>query len=476
MFATLRRTLKSHSQAHAERGVITMAETLIVLGVAAFAVMIWATTKLSQLDAEAAQLAGRNIAAYSRAAAEWLTENPPAADGSFTITSLQDCADPAGARFLPCSFSADTLIPHVFNATGDPATFDDLIIVVDVLPAGANATIDFGVFRGGEDENGDGLADSRPDLAAIAFREASEETGAGVMNFFRLQFARDDLTGLVTDPDDPAFDLVEWDSLSRLEAQVGAQVDAPFLLVDGGNEMNAGLTFNNGMQLNMDADGLSFQGPGAVDVETLVAAEVQADQLSAENSDLTSSDIDTLTVNPADGVRGAGFDRLDQSADITRIDAEIADHDTRITANLNSITANTAAIAVNISDIATNRNNITANRNSIAANRARLSTVEALNSAQSTRLNRHESRIGALERRPINPPVTTCSPTHNQLVATMGALGWNHGAISFNCEDCRVTRTTRVYQTRNTATLRCKNNVHVFEKFIGSCPEPNCNK
>ena len=76
MFATLRRTLKSHSQAHAERGVITMAETLIVLGVAAFAVMIWATTKLSQLDAEAAQLAGRNIAAYSRAAAEWLTENP----------------------------------------------------------------------------------------------------------------------------------------------------------------------------------------------------------------------------------------------------------------------------------------------------------------------------------------------------------------------------------------------------------------
>ena len=463
--------LKISTQAHSERGVITMAETLIVLGIAAAVAIIWITAKVTQMEAEAAALAGRSIAAYSRAAAEWLAEQPPAADGDFAIAALQDCADPNGARFLPCNFSADTPIPHVLDAGGDPATFGDLVIAVDVTPNGVNGDIDFGVFRGGDDENADGLPDSRPDLAAVAFRAASEETGAGVFEFFRLQFARADLTGLVTDPDDAAFDQDSWDDLSRLQAQVGAQVDAPFLRVDGANEMNAGLTFNNGMQLNMQADGLEFQGAGQVGVQTLTADTLETTTLTADASTTQS-----ITVNPVAGVRGAGFDRLDQSADITRIDGELADHDTRITANLNSITVNTADIAANRSNIDNNRNNITANRNNIAANRARLSAAEGVNSAQNTRLSRHDSRIGALERRPINPPLRVCTSTHTQLHSQMAALGWSQDIIEFECKECSITTTTRPYKERDPDTLACVTKNHKFSKFVGSCPNPRCDR
>ena len=359
---------------------------------------------------------------------------------------------------------------------------DDLIIVVDVLPAGANATIDFGVFRGGDDENGDGLADSRPDLAAIAFREASEETGAGVMNFFRLQFARDDLTGLVTDPDDPAFDLVEWDSLSRLEAQVGAQVDAPFLLVDGGNEMNAGLTFNNGMQLNMDADGLSFQGTGDVGIQSLVADEVQADQLSAETSQLTSSDIDALTVNPVAGVRGAGFDRLDQSADITRIDGELADHDTRITANLNSITANTADIATNRSNIASNTADIATNRSNIASNTTAIAANAAASAANRSNISTNRRNIAANAAAIRNiPSIPSCTPTRSAVISrNPGRVYYESRYPSTNrlCSSSsplplglnsacyptvsRLGASVQSYQTRNPQTLQCEGNTITF--------------
>ena len=478
MFESVLKMLRPAPSELRERGVITMAEVLIVLGVAAAVAMIWTNAKLTEMEGEAAQLAGRNIAAYSRAAAQWLAEAPPAADGNFDIAALQDCANPNGARFLPCDFDADTPLPHVFNAGGDPTTFGDLTIAVDILPAGADGDIDFGVFRSGDDDNGDGLPDSRPDLAAIAFRAASEETGAGVFEFFRLQFARAALTGLVLDPTAPGFDQNEVDNLARLRAEIGAQVDAPFLRVDGGNEMNAGLTFNNGMQINMQGGNLEFDGAGIVLADTLEANTLEANTLEADASTLQS-----VTVNPPAGVLGAGFDRLDQSADITRIDGTLADHDTRITANAGRITANQNAIAANLAsittnqgDIATNQGRITANTASINANRARLSAVEAVNSSQATTLRRHAYEIGQLKNRPVNPPITACTPTHNALSAQMRALGWSHDPIIFNCDSCSVQTTSRTWQERNTDTLACENRPHDFYRFAAPCPNPRCNR
>ena len=478
MFESVLKMLRPAPSELRERGVISMAEVLIVLGVAAAVAMIWTNAKLTEMEGEAAQMTGRNIAAYSRAAAQWLAEAPPAADGNFDIAALQDCAVPNGARFLPCDFNANSPLPHVLNAAGNPATFGDLTIVVDILPAGADGDIDFGVFRSGDDDNGDGLPDSRPDLAAIAFRAASEETGAGVFEFFRLQFARADLTGLVLDPTAPGFDQNEVDNLARLRAEIGAQVDAPFLRVDGGNEMNAGLTFNNGMQINMQGGNLEFDGAGIVLADTLEANTLEANTLEADASTLQS-----VTVNPPAGVLGAGFDRLDQSADITRIDGTLADHDTRITANAGRITANQNAIAANLAsittnqgDIATNRGRITANTASINANRARLSAVEAVNSAQATTLDEHADDIAALKRRPVNPPITACTPTKDTLIANWRSKGWilEPSPGYWMCHTCTFKEETGTFKVRDPVTLACDTNTLIKKRIYGTCTDPRC--
>ena len=88
----------------------------------------------------------------------------------------------------------------------------------------------------GDDENEDGLPDSRPDLASIAFQSAAEETGAGVLEFFEMMFARESPLGLEFDPDEASFDQAAIDDLSRLQARVGALAgNAPFLRLDGAN-------------------------------------------------------------------------------------------------------------------------------------------------------------------------------------------------------------------------------------------------
>ena len=485
MFESLLKILRPAPSELRERGVITMAEVLIVLGVAAAVAMIWTNAKLTEMEGEAAQLTGRNIAAYSRAAAQWLAEAPPAADGNFDIAALQDCAVPNGARFLPCDFNANSPLPHVLNAAGDPATFGDLTIVVDILPAGADGDIDFGVFRSGDDDNGDGLPDSRPDLAAIAFRAASEETGAGVFEFFRLQFARADLTGLVLDPTAPGFDQNEVDNLARLRAEIGAQVDAPFLRVDGGNEMNAGLTFNNGMQINMQGGNLEFDGAGIVLADTLEANTLEANTLEADASTLQS-----VTVNPPAGVLGAGFDRLDQSADIIRIDGTLADHDTRITANAGRITANQNAIAANLASITTNQRDIGANRVAIANNAGDIATNRGDIAANSARITANRNDINtnrrdiagnarAIGRLGARPTIPSCSRTRSSVIAlNPGKVYWDARNSSTNrlCSSfrppglnpacwnptVRVGGVNSTYQTRNSQTLQCDNNSITF--------------
>ena len=260
---------KRQSEKSRQRGAVTIVETLIALAIGTALLLVWTQGKLDQMEVENARNAGRAIATYARAASVWLAEQPPPTSGNYTITSLQDCNNPDGIRFLSCTYDGRTPIPYVRNADGDPLTFSDLRIQVNLLPNGSEGLIDFGVFRHGEDDNNDGLPDSRPDLAAAAFATAVEQTGAGVLEFFELMFARNSADGLVTDPSDPAYSVTDAEDLARLQARVGASAgNAPFLRIDGGNEMEAAITFDNGMLVTMVGDDLQLQGPGDVRVET----------------------------------------------------------------------------------------------------------------------------------------------------------------------------------------------------------------
>ena len=130
-----------------ETGAITIVETLIVISIGLIALTVLAQAKLSEFRNENAAHAGRAIAAYSRAASTWLAENPPITGGTFTISDLQDCADPAGVRYLSCTFGAQTPIVYARNDAGDPVNYGNLDIDVVITPEGATGVIDFGVFR-----------------------------------------------------------------------------------------------------------------------------------------------------------------------------------------------------------------------------------------------------------------------------------------------------------------------------------------
>ena len=399
----LRNLLASPTDRYSEKGAITIVETLIVISIGLIALTVLAQAKLSEFRADNAANSGRAIAAYSRAASVWLAENPPAADGTFTISDLQDCANPAGARFLSCTFGAQTPIAYARNDAGDPVNYGNLIIDVVITPVGATGVIDFGVFRSGGDENEDGLPDSRPDLASIAFQTAAEETGAGVLEFFEMTFARESPVGVQFDPNEADFDQAAVDDLSRLQARVGALAgNAPFLRIDGANQMTAGINFDNGMQVNMDGGGLAFQGPGDVGVSTDTGTLVVAQNIQTVALQSDSAVFDALTVEPATGVQGAGFERFNQAPDVVRIDGDvirlagrvqvnetdigsnrqnIADNETdinRLTGEVNDnetdIESNRRNIADNDADINTNRRNISANDVDINANRRNISS------------------------------------------------------------------------------------------------------
>ena len=351
-----------------EKGAITIVETLVVLGVGIAVLMFYAIQQGDRLEVDGARAAGRDIANYTRAASVWIAASPPSTPGNYGIADLQDCADPAGARFLPCAFTEDITIRYATNAAGEPVNFADLVIEVALPPEGPTGSIDFGVFRQGDDANDDGFPDPRPDLAAIALQHASEETPSGVFGYFSLQFAREDLTGLVTDPNDPSFDLAEVENVARIQATVGAHAAAsPFLRVDGSNQMQNGITFVNGVQLSMSADRLEIDAPGGIDFET----DVRVETLAATEVSVS----DELQVIAANGVTGAGFDRLDQSADIVRIDGDVVRLSQDIDLNRLAIGQNLADITSNAANTASLQNDVQDNRTRIGSNAREISDV-----------------------------------------------------------------------------------------------------
>ena len=465
--------LASPADRYSETGAITIVETLIVISIGLIALTVLAQAKLSEFRNENAANAGRAIAAYSRAASTWLAENPPAADGTFTISDLQDCADPAGARYLSCTFGAQTPIVYARNDAGDPVNYGNLDIDVVITPAGATGVIDFGVFRSGGDENEDGLPDSRPDLASIAFQTAAEETGAGVLEFFEMRFVRESPVGVQFDPNEASFDQAAIDDLSRLQARVGAQAgDAPFLRLDGANQMTAGISFDNGMQVNMEGPGLAFQGPGDVGVSTDTGTLVVAQNIQTAALQSDSAVIAALTVEPADGVQGAGFERFNQAPDVVRIDGDVIRLAARVQVNETGLESNRRNIVRNATEITRLTGEVNVNETDINTNRRNIS-------AQGTTLSRHGNDIRALQNplpTPPPPPPLTCSPLWEQVNTELRGLGyqsysncgqsctlacpeWTGG--TYNCAG-PYSGNPVTYIHRNANTLNCETRTATF--------------
>ena len=470
----LRNLLAKPADRYSEKGAITIVETLIVISIGLIALTVLAQAKLSEFRADNAANSGRAIAAYSRAASVWLAENPPAADGTFTISDLQDCANPAGVRYLSCTFGAQTPITYARNDAGQPVNYGNLDIDVVITPEGATGVIDFGVFRAGDDENEDGLPDSRPDLASIAFQTAAEESGAGVLEFFEMRFVRESPLGLEFDPDEASFDQAAIDDLSRLQARVGALAgDAPFLRLDGANEMSAGINFDNGMQVNMDGVGLDFQGPGDVGVSTttgtlVVAQNIQTAALQSDSAviDALQSDsasIDELTVDPLTGVKGAGFERLNQAPDVVRIDDDVIRLTSRVQVNETDINTNRQNITVNETEINRLTGEVNANEADIDSNRRNIT-------AHDGRLTRQGRSIAALQNTPPPPPPPpVCNPTLGAMTQQMSGKGYPYSsscgtvcnyAGNSGCEDdgnytCNPPSNSVQYKTRDGHSLNC---------------------
>ena len=473
----LRNLLASPTDRYSEKGAITIVETLIVISIGLIALTVLAQAKLSEFQATNAANSGRAIATYSRAASVWLAENPPAADGIFTISDLQDCADPDGVRFLSCTFGAQTPIAYARNNAGNPVNYGNLIIDVVITPVGATGVIDFGVFRSGGDENEDGLPDSRPDLASIAFQTAAEETSAGVLEFFEMTFARESAVGLQFDPDEADFDQAAIDDLSRLQARVGAQAgNAPFLRLDGANQMTAGINFDNGMQVNMDGGGLAFQGPGDVGVRTDTGTLVVTQNIQTATLQSDSAVIDELTVEPLTGVKGAGFERLNQAPDVVRIDDDVIRLTARVQVNETDIESNRRNIADNETDINrltgevnTNETAIESNRQSATRNAAGITRLTGEVNANESAINTNRRsitsqrgtlrtqgrRISVLENTSPPPPPPICSPLLSAVQSTQRGLGYPYSTSCNTSCDARTVLLTCPEAANG--TYRCSN-------------------
>ena len=470
----LRNLLASPADRYSEKGAITIVETLIVISIGLIALTVLAQAKLSEFQATNAANSGRAIATYSRAASVWLAENPPAADGIFTISDLQDCADPDGVRFLSCTFGAQTPIAYARNNAGNPVNYGNLIIDVVITPVGATGVIDFGVFRSGGDENEDGLPDSRPDLASIAFQTAAEETGAGVLEFFEMTFARESAVGLQFDPDEADFDQAAIDDLSRLQARVGAQAgNAPFLRLDGANQMTAGINFDNGMQVNMDGGGLAFQGPGDVGVRTDTGTLVVTQNIQTAALQSDSAVIDELTVEPLTGVKGAGFERLNQAPDVVRIDDDVIRLTSRVQTNETDINTNRQNIADNDADINRLTGEVNDNETAINANQRSISSNDNDIARNRRSITSQGYAISALQNTPPPPPPPPlCSPLLSAVKSTQRGLGYSYSSsCNTSCNpgihdcpegrdgsySCSVPSSANPvpYEVRNTNTLNC---------------------
>ena len=456
-----------------EQGAITIVESLIAIAIGITILVVWAQQQSHKLQSDTARQTGRSIAAFSRAASVALAENPPTAATTLSIADLQDCTDPTGARFLACNYRADTVLPYILNDDGDAVTFDDLEIDVQIQPQGPQATIDFGVFRSGRDRDGNGLPDARPDLAALALNEAQTETSAGVLGFFEVVFAREDPTGIEFDPDSATYDSSAIDDLARIQTRIGVNSgDAPFLRLDGGNEMTGGITFENAMSIRQLNDGLAISGSGGL---TISDGILEADS-GITTSDITTEEItatESLTLPSTEGAVGEGFARLDQSADVSRIDGEVTQNRNNLITLIGRVDAHDTSINAIQSDVSANKNRFSLYCDTDCVNdiysampdeapdewipqTCSPSRATALARRNSDTQYRWNSDNCNQSRFSVNTPCsTTTGCIKSGQYCTWGSRGGGYAYVS----SVRVSGGSKnfAYSTRNTQTLQCQN-------------------
>ena len=230
--------------------------------------------------------------------------------------------------------------------------------------------------------------------------------------------------------------------------------------------MTAGISFNNGMQVNMDGGGLAFQGPGDVGVRTDTGTLVVAENIQTAALQSNSAVFDELTVEPPAGVQGAGFDRFNQAPDVVRIDGDVIRLATRIQINELDIGTNALEITRLTGEVNDNLFNIETNRQDI--------------DAHGILLGEHNLAISELESesppppRPPTPPPPppVCAPLWSQVNSEMQGLGYSrYSNCGTSCRPplypCPEAHGTRVclgpssanpvtYIVRNANTLYCE--------------------
>ena len=227
--------------------------------------------------------------------------------------------------------------------------------------------------------------------------------------------------------------------------------------------MQSGITFVNGAQLNMSADRLDIASPGGINFET----DVRVENLSATDLTATTLETQTATVSnelqvvPADGVTGAGFDRLDQSPDIVRIDGDVVRLAQDIDLNSRAIDQNAANIASNAADTVMLQLDVQDNRNQIGINAQNINDV-------GTQVGQLMSDIEDMENG-TNTEVSVCAPLWATVNNQMAAAGYRY--YSYCGDSCTKgcpewTGTYRcagpsslnpvTYMRRDISTLNCE--------------------
>ena len=182
--------------------------------------------------------------------------------------------------------------------------------------------------------------------------------------------------------------------------------------------MTAGISFDNGMQVNMDGGGLAFQGPGDVGVSTDTGTLVVAQNIQTVALQSDSAVFDALTVEPADGVQGAGFERFNQAPDVVRIDgdvirltARVQVNETDIDTNRQNTVRNAAEITRLTGEVNVNETGIESNRRNTARNAAGITRLTGdVNDNENARNQRRSIRGNRVStRRVYKTPATTAT-------------------------------------------------------------------
>ena len=273
----------------------------------------------------------------------------------------------------------------------------------------------------------------------------------------------------------PDFDQAAIDDLSRLQARVGALAgNAPFLRLDGANDMSAGISFNNGMQVNMDGGGLDFQGPGDVGVSTTTGTLVVAQNIQTAALQSGSAVIDELTVEPLTGVKGGGFERLNQAPDVIRIDDDVIRLTSRVQTNETDINTNRQNIADNETDINRLTGEVNDNETAINANQRSISSNDNDIARNRRSITSQGNAISALQNTapppPPPPPPPVCSPhtrrgCNNNVFFGPAICGKSCYLDNTACPaawECSGSTTTVSYETRDPYTLNCVTRTATF--------------